>query len=124
MKIFKTHWFRKWAKKEKLPDSELIAAVEEMEQGLIDADLGGHVVKKRVALPGRGKSGGVRTIIAYHVEDIAFFIYGFAKNKRDNISSKELQALQVLAADLLDYDDAMLGIAMEFNELTEVKLDG
>jgi len=124
MRIFKTQWFTKWAKKEKLPDSSLVAAVEEMEQGLVDADLGGHVMKKRVALPGRGKSGGARTIIAYQVEDKAFFIYGFAKNKRDNVSAKELQALQVLAADLLEYTAPMLESAMKENELTEVENDG
>ncbi len=123
MRIFKTKWFTKWAKKEKLPNSLLIAAVEEIEQGLVDANLGGHVMKKRVALSGRGKSGGARTIIAYKVKDKAFFIYGFAKNKRDNIDVKELQALQVLATDLLSYSDKMLISAVKDNELTEVEND-
>ncbi|NQZ08237.1 MAG: type II toxin-antitoxin system RelE/ParE family toxin [Algicola sp.] len=65
MKIFKTHWFNKWAKKENLPDNALIVAVMEIERGLVDANLGGHVVKKRVAMPGRGKRGSMRTIVAY-----------------------------------------------------------
>ncbi|MCJ8269990.1 MAG: type II toxin-antitoxin system RelE/ParE family toxin, partial [Psychrosphaera sp.] len=116
MKIFKTHWFNKWAKKESLPDNALIVAVMEIERGLVDADLGGHVVKKRIAMPGRGKRGSMRTIVAYQVKDISFFIYGFAKNKRDNISRKELQALQVLADDLLAYDDKMLKMAVKTNE--------
>jgi hypothetical protein len=74
-----------------------------MEQGLIDADLGGHVYKKRVGIKGRGKSGGVRTLIAFQLEERAFFMYGFAKNKRDNIEDNELEALKLLAKKLLNY---------------------
>jgi len=124
MKIFKTQWFTRWAKKEKLTDKALVKAVKEIEQGLVDTDLGGHVIKKRVPLFGRGKSSGARTIIAYKVKNKAFFIYGFAKNKRDNVSTKELQALQILAANLVEYTNPMLDIAIRENELTEVKNDG
>ena len=91
-----------------------------MERGLIDADLGGHVYKKRVAIQGRGKSGGVRTLIAYQVQDRAFFIYGFAKNKRANISNKELQALQIIANNLLSHNDKMLDYLLNEKELVEV----
>jgi hypothetical protein len=91
-----------------------------MERGLIDADLGGHVYKKRVAIQGRGKSGGVRTLIAYQVQDRAFFIYGFAKNKRANISNKELQALQIIANNLLNHNDKMLDQLLNQKELVEV----
>ena len=124
MKIFKTQWFTRWAKKEKLTDKALVKAVKEMEQGLFEADLGGYVIKKLVPLFGRGKSSGARTIIAYKVKNKAFFIYGFAKNKRDNVSTKELQALQILAANLVEYTNPMLDIAIRENELTEVKNDG
>jgi len=72
MQIFKNRWFNKWAKKEKLADSTLRAAVAEMEDGLIDADLGGHVVKKRIPLPGRGKRGGARSIIAYRRKSVFY----------------------------------------------------
>jgi len=61
MRIFKLKLFHKWADKEGLIDESLIKAIKEMEQGLIDADLGGHVYKKRVGIKGRGKRGGVRT---------------------------------------------------------------
>ncbi len=91
-----------------------------MERGLIDADLGGPVYKKRVAIQGRGKSGGVRTLIAYQVQDRAFFIYGFAKNKRANISNKELQALQIIANNLLNHNDKMLDHLLNQKELVEV----
>ena len=84
MRIFKNKVFNKWAEKEGLSDDTLRVAVDEMERGLIDADLGGHVVKKRVAVGGRGKSSGVRTLLAYKSGDKAFFVYGFAKNARMN----------------------------------------
>ncbi len=117
MQIFKTRWFNKWAKKEKLADRILITVVAEMEQGLIDADLGGHVVKKRISLPGRGKRGGARTIIDYKIEEKAFFIYGFAKNRQTNVSATELETLQILAADLLGYDSATLKKLVEQKKL-------
>lgn len=72
-----------------------------MGQGLIDADLGGGVIKKRVALPGRGKSGSTRILVATNKGDRWFFVFGFEKNELGNISAKELDALQKIAADLL-----------------------
>ena len=69
MQIFQTKWFARWAAKEGLQSSALILAVAEIEQGLVDANLGGHVVKKRVGLAGRGKSGGVRTLLAFKVNN-------------------------------------------------------
>lgn len=79
MKAFKTRAFAKWANSEGLDDVALASAVEEMEQGLIDAQLGGDVVKKRVALPGRGKRGGARTLVAFRRRDRAFFIFGLPR---------------------------------------------
>ena len=91
MRIFKNKAFNKWAAKTALSGDTLRAAVDEMERGLIDANLGGHVVKKRVAVGGRGKSGGFRTLLAYKSGDRAFFMYGFAKNARANVSADELK---------------------------------
>jgi hypothetical protein len=124
MRIFKNKVFNKWAAKEGLDDESLRTAVDEMEHGLIDADLGGQVVKKRVALAGRGKSGGARTLIAYRVGDRAFFIYGFAKNARANISAKELEALKAYAAVLLSYSEKDLDKAVKEGVLYEVESDG
>ncbi len=124
MRVFKSRWFNKWAGKEKLTDVALLKAVEEMERGLVDADLGGYVFKKRVGLHGRGKSGGVRTLIAYQIEGRVFFIYGFAKNKRGNIRDGELKALQVVAKTLLAHDDDMLEHLVKVKELIEVVGDG
>lgn len=120
MHIYKTRQFDKWAHKEGLNDQALRTAVEEMEQGLIDADLGGQVFKKRVALPGRGKSGGARTLVAYRLKDRAFFVYGFAKNERDNIDEKELKALKQLASIQLKLSQAQLEHALTTGVLIEV----
>ncbi len=124
MRVFKNKWFQKWAAKEGLDDEVLRAAVEEMENGLIDAELGGHVVKKRVALQGRGKRGGTRTLVVYQQANKAFFVYGFAKSERANISGKELKALKLLATQLLGYTNPALVKAIEAGELIEVVNDG
>jgi hypothetical protein len=124
MRIFKNKVFNKWAAKEGLDDESLRTAVDEMEHGLIDADLGGQVVKKRVALAGRGKSGGARTLIAYQVGEKAFFVYGFAKNARANINAKELEALKAYAAVLLSYSEKDLDKAVKAGVLYEVESAG
>lgn len=120
MQIFKNKAFSRWAAREGLNDRQLRAAVMEIEQGLLDADLGGHVVKKRVALAGRGKSGSVRTILVYWAHNKAFFVYGFAKNVRTNIKPGELKALKRYASELLSYDDKTLRVALKAGELIEV----
>lgn len=124
MRVYKNKAFSKWATKEGLNDEALLSAVDEIELGLIEADLGGHVVKKRIALEGGGKSGGVRTILAYKVGNKAFFVYGFAKNDRTNINRNELKALKHLAKELLGYSDKSLVEAVEYGALIEVENDG
>jgi hypothetical protein len=123
MRIYKTNGFLQWATKEGLTDNALRSAVTEMKNGLVDANLGGSVYKKRVALQGRGKSGGVRTLLAFKREDKAFFIYGFAKNQKANVKENELKALKLLATQLLGYTDAALTIAVNENELIEIPND-
>jgi hypothetical protein len=106
-----------------LAGPDLFQSVIEMEAGLIDADLGGRLVKKRIALPGRGKRGGARTIVATNRGDRWYFIFGFGKNERANIDKHELRALQELASDLLGQDDKALAAALEADELVEVDHD-
>jgi len=119
MKIYKTKWFRKWAAREGLADAVLHKAVRELEDGLADA-LGGYVYKKRIGLPGRGKRGGVRTLIAFRQGERAFFLYGYPKNERANISSDELAALRLLAKELMGYSEQGLVRAVNAGELIEV----
>jgi len=123
MRIFKTNGFRHWAIKEVLTDTALRSAVSEMEGGLVDANLGGNVYKKWVALQGRGKRGGARTIVAFKRKDKVFFIYGFTKNRQPSVKDHELKALKLLATQLLSYTDVALTIAMNESELIEVPND-
>jgi len=120
MRIFKTRSFNRWAVDIKITDEALNNAVNEIERGLVDANLGGHVYKKRIAIQGKGKSGGVRTIIAYRVEDKAFFVYGFTKNTRANINADELKALKKIANELLGYRGTVLDKAINEGKLFEV----
>lgn len=118
--VFKTRHFSRWMRKTELSDSALCAAVTEMTQGLIDADLGGGVVKKRVGVAGRGKRGGVRTLIATNKHNKWFFVYGFEKNQRDNISDNELEALQKIAKDWLTRTPSQLAVALTQGLLQEI----
>lgn len=122
-RAFRTRSFTRWMRKAGLTDEVLYAAVSEMAQGLIDADLGGHLVKKRVALPGQGKRGGARTIVATKMADRWFFVLGFAKNERANIDAAELKALQELAKHYLGFDDRQIKQAIDSGVLTEVRHD-
>ncbi len=124
MQVYKSKSFSKWAAREGLSDEVLLFAVGEMDNGLVDADLGGHVFKKRVAVGGRGKSGGARTLLAYKVGDKAFFVYGFAKSTRANITDKELKALKLYAATLLSYSDRELNKAVSSGAMIKVENNG
>ncbi len=119
-RVFKTRHFNRWARKAGMADVALCVAVTEMERGLIDADLGGGVLKKRVALPGRGKSGSTRTLVATNKGTRWFFVFGFEKNVRAGIDDRELEALRALAADLLKLSVAQLGDAVEQKALEEI----
>ncbi len=96
MRIFKTKVFNKWAKG-LLSDDSLLVSAYEIAAGNFDASLGQKVYKKRIAVAGKGKSGGVRTIVAYQQGNNLFFMYGFEKNEKSNITNAEKIALQKLA---------------------------
>jgi hypothetical protein len=103
-----------------LIDAALRKAVSQMSAGLVDADLGGGVVKKRVALPGRGKSGGARTIVATNRGGRWFFMYGYEKNVLGNIDAKTLGVMQDTAADLLALNEDGLTQAVDIGKLMEI----
>ena len=123
MRIFKNKAFIRFARKERMKDAALGDAIERAERGLIDAVLGGGVIKQRIARPGSGKSGGYRTIILFRTKKLAFFVHGFAKNEQDNIDDEELAAFKMLADEMLAYDDKALAKAMANGTLTEVTGD-
>jgi hypothetical protein len=119
-RVFKTRHFSRWMRKTELIDQALCEAVVAMEQGLIEADLGGGVIKKRVPLPGRGKSGSTRTLVATNRGNRWFFVFGFEKNERANVSPKELEALKAIAADLLGLSSDELNAHVESEALQEI----
>jgi hypothetical protein len=99
-------------------DKVLAEAVERAEKGLIDAELGGGLIKQRIARPGKGKSGGYRTVIVYRSGELAVFMYGFAKNVRENIEDRELYALREFAAAWLN------GAASDWNRMVSEGVAG
>ncbi len=107
-------------RKTALTDPVLCEAVSEMQRGLIDADLGGGVVKKRVPLPGRGKSGGTRTLVATNKDDRWFFLFGFEKHDRANVNANELEALKDIAEDLLKRSSSELDAHVNSESLQEI----
>jgi hypothetical protein len=119
-RIFKTRHFARWLRKTELTDAALCQAVREMAAGLVDAELGADVLKKRVALPGRGKRGGARTLVASKKIDRWFFMFGFEKIEKANISPTELDALQTLASELLALTGQQLDIAVIDGSLQEI----
>lgn len=121
MRIFKIKAFDHWAKEVKLHNEDLRLAVEEMGNGVYEANLGGFLYKKRVALGNKGKSGGARVIIAFRREDKAIFVYGFSKNQKANITSKELEALKKLSKIYLAYSEKRIEALLRIKEFIEVK---
>lgn len=119
-RIFKTKHFHRWMGKSDLTDQSLCNAILEMIHGLVDAHLGGSIVKKRVAVAGRGKRGGARTIVATNFGNHWFFLYGFEKNVRANITDNELDALKEIATDLLALNDDALTYAVNQGKLLEI----
>lgn len=120
MRVFKNKSFARFCRKARIADAVLCGAVDAASRGLIDADLGGGVIKQRIARHGEGKSGGFRTIILFRICERAFFVHGFAKNERDNIRDDELDAFKMLAAMMMAYGDDALDKAIENGTLTEV----
>ena len=120
MHVYKTKWFARFAKREQLSNNSLREAVERAERGLIDADLGGGLIKQRVARPGKGKSGGYRTLVAYRSKQRAIFLYGFAKNEREYVRPDELTSFRRAGEYWLSVDAVTIGKSLEDGAIEEV----
>jgi hypothetical protein len=121
MQVFKTKWFTRFARKERISDKKLKKAIQEVEKGLIDGDLGSGLIKKRVSRAGESKRGGYRTIIVYRTRDRAVFVYGFPKSSKASLSALELDGYQKLTSLLLKFDDNDIKKALNTGELKEVE---
>jgi hypothetical protein len=120
VRIFKTKALARFTKREAISDESLVAAIESARRGLIDADLGGGLIKQRVARPGQGKRGGFRMLIGFRPER-AIFLFGFAKNERDNIDDKQLTTLREIVASWFVANEIKIAQALEDGLLIEVK---
>lgn len=123
MRILKIKSFCRWAKELGLGDKVLIKTVDEMNKELYEANLGGNVYKKRIAIGNRGKRGGIRVIVVFKSGKRTIFIYGFAKNKRANITPIEEEALKALAKTYINYDEYQINQAIKTGELIEVQYE-
>ena len=123
MQTFKTKAFARFADREGIEDTALCEAVRRAGRGLIDADLGGGVVKQRIARKGGGRSGGFRAITLFRRDVLAFFVYGFAKSSRDNLRRNELEAFRILADEILGLNGAGLAAALANGTIIEVTCD-
>lgn len=121
MRIFLTKGVMRFARRERIADASLNDAIERAERGTVDADLGGGLIKQRVARPCQGRSGGFRMIVAYRSGRRAVFLYAFAKNERDNISDDELAALRIIGANWLAASAELVGKAIEKGDLKEIE---
>jgi hypothetical protein len=119
VRIFKTKTLAKWTRQNGVPDASLVAAIERARKGLIDADLGGLIIKQRVARSGQGKRSGFRMLIGFK-SDRSVFLFGFAKNERENISNAELTTLREIAASFLSAADETITRALKDGTLIEV----
>lgn len=120
MRVFKSKHFSRYARKEGIEDTALANAIREIENGLVDGVLGGGLVKKRVAREGGGKSSGYRTLIAFSSGRRSLFLYGFAKNDRDNIGDDELHELRKLSQIFLRLNEAEIASALEIKRMEEI----
>jgi hypothetical protein len=120
VRIFKTKALARFTKREAIGDESLVAAIEAARRGLIDAELGGGLIKQRVARPGQGKRGGFRMLIGFR-PDRAIFLFGFAKNERDNIDDGQLTTLREIVASWFGADDHQIAQALDDGLLIEVK---
>jgi hypothetical protein len=123
VRTFKTKWLARFARREGIADKSLCEAIERAERGLIDADLGGGLIKQRVARQGQGRSGGYRMMIAYRTNDLAVFLFGFAKNDLENIDRDDLLTARKIATDWLAADDERLKRAIVEGEIQELSHD-
>ena len=121
MRVFKTKAFARFAKRERIIEKAMCEAARRAAKGLIDADLGGGVIKQRLARKGQGKSGGFRSIVLFRRGEKMFFVYGFAKSDRDDIRKDELIAFRKLADEMFVLDNKALAAAMRNGTIMEVR---
>lgn len=121
LSVYKTKTFARFAKQARITDADLWNSALLANRGSIDADLGGGILKQRIARSGEGKSGGSRTILVFRREDRAVYVFGFEKKDRDNIDQRQFKVLRNLAKLLLGYDADEMKRQVEAGELIVIE---
>jgi hypothetical protein len=119
-----TKEFARFARREGIGDDALLEALDRAERGLVDADLGGNLIKQRVHRPGQGRRGGFRTVIVWRARELSFFVFGFAKKDKADLTPREYDAYRKIAALLLRHTDESIKRAIEVRELVELTREG
>ncbi|QWT18470.1 type II toxin-antitoxin system RelE/ParE family toxin [Bacillus sp. NP157] len=122
-RVLKRRDFSRWQAREKIPDAVLCKAVNEMETGLIDADLGGCLYKKRIARSGFGKISGYRLLLSARLGERYLFVHGFSKSDKENITQDERRSLRHAARKYLELPSAELGEAFKQGMIEEVRCE-
>jgi hypothetical protein len=120
VRIFKDKRFSHWAAKAQITDDQLRTAASEIENGQAEANLGGDVYKKRIAMQGQGKRGSYRTIVIFRRNERLFFMFGYAKTEMSDIGESAERGFKRLAKKYLAYTDAQLDLAVKTGELLEI----
>jgi hypothetical protein len=123
VRVFRTRGFTRFMRSEGINEDDLRKTIARAERGLIDAELGGGVIKQPVARPGQGRSGGLRTLIAFKTAERSVFLHGFAKSDRDNIEAAELKLLRKAAAEMLNWGEKQVATMLASGAWTEVTYD-
>ena len=120
-RVFVTEEFARFARKARIADDALVEAIDRADRGLVDADLGGGLLKLRIARPNESRSHGLRTLVAYVREGKAFFVYGFAKNDAANVSGPAERAFRVYGGELQGLDEAGVAANVARGRLREIE---
>ena len=121
LSVYKSKPFARFAKKARIADADLWKAARLANEGVIDANLGGGVIKQRIARAGEGKSGGSRSIILFKKNDRAVYVHGFEKKDVANIRPDELEAFRKYAELYLGYTKAEMAQFIEAGALFQVR---
>jgi hypothetical protein len=123
MRVFKTKWFKRFLKKESISEEKIDQTIQDIFEGRIDGDYRGGLVKQRLARDNQGKSGGYRIIVFFKVKHRMFFVFGFAKSDRENITSIEEESFRKLASYYFTLSDKELEMLLLNHELTEISYE-
>lgn len=121
LKIYMVKAFQKWFRKQCVDNDTLFKVVQEIQDGLVDADLGNFLYKKRISISGRGKRAGARILVAYKENDKIFFLHGFAKNEKGNVTNQEKRALYEYVNMYMGFNDYQLNESIKKGELLEIQ---